>query len=145
MFAPRLKSRDRFARRGTVGFEALLVLPLLLAVIFGGIGIADLVTAEQQMDEASGRAARTAALTGSKKQARETLRAVLGAERANKAKIYIGRVGGKEDDRAETLSIPPGELFEVRIELEAQHATATSFAPVRGSELLVGRTVMQRE
>jgi hypothetical protein len=45
----------------------------------------------------------------------------------------------------EVHPVRSGELLEVRIELEAKSATATRLVPIRGSELLITRTVMQRE
>lgn len=127
------------SRRGTVAFETLMVLPLFLALLLGMVGIADLLIAEQMVAEASGRAARTAALGGTEEQVRDSVRAVLGASRADKAKITVLSVDG------EPGPVPPGGLIEVRVELEARHATSTRLAPVGGDESVVGRSVMQRE
>ena len=138
-------------RRGAVAFESLLILPLFLLVVVAAVGVADLVVTEQLVDEASGRAARTAALGGSEEQVKESVRAVLGAERAKHVTIHVGPVRRSAPSEHDTVgstgrdAVPPGGLIEVRIEIEARHATTTRLAPVSGTELLVGRTVMQRE
>ncbi len=139
MIALRPQARDRRTRRGVASFEAIFVLPIFLALVLGMAGIADLLIAEQLIGEASGRAARTAALGGSEEQVKESIRAVLGPDRADRAKIYVLAANG------EPGPIPPGGLIEVRIEIEARHATTTGLAPVSGNEPLVGRAVMQRE
>jgi hypothetical protein len=134
-----------------VSLETLLVLPIFLALALGMVGLADLLVAEQLLGEASGRAARTAALGGSEEQVRESIRAVLGSERAAHAKIYIGPVNGQSRDKGHGESehkdrlVAPGEMIEVRVEIAARHATVTFLTPVSGDEPLVGRTVMQRE
>ena len=86
-------SANRTARRGAVAFETLLFLPLFTLVMFGAVGIADLILAEQRLDEACGRAARCAAVGGSPEQVRACVVAVLGHERGKHAKIYVGPVG----------------------------------------------------
>jgi hypothetical protein len=168
MFAQRPNSSRPARRRGTAAAETLLVLPLFALLLAGMIGLADLLIAEQQLDEASGRAARCAALGGTEEQVRDTIRAVLGPERAKHATIHITPLGcenrpGRSDDRADRQAGTrddrqdghaddghhgrgsPCGLIEVRIELEARYATVTRLAPVRRSEKLVARTVMQRE
>lgn len=149
MFAQRTHSRERAVRRGSMAFEALLLLPLMLVVIFVGAGVADLVVAEQQVDEASGRAARAAALTGSKQAVRDAVRASLGPGRAQHAKIFVGPLGKAVEitntDSDDLIPIAHRESFEVRVEIEARYGTATRLAPVGGDEPLVGYTVMQRE
>ena len=155
MIARRPNPRKRAARRGTAAFEMLLMIPLLTLVIFGAAGIGDLIVTEQLIDESAGRAARTAAMGGSRKQVCETVYTVLGPNRAKHAKIYVGPVGGKDKDDyfncsdetaiEKPITVPSGELVEVRVELEAKYATVTRLAPVSGSEVLIGRTVMQRE
>jgi len=139
MFAPRPLVPRHHARRGAAAFETVLVLPVFLALLLGMVGIADLIITEQLLIEASCRGARAAALGGSPEQVRECVRAVLGEERCRRATIHVGPAGD------EPGPVPPGGLIEVRVELEARHATATGLAPVRGDEPLVGRTVMQRE
>ena len=139
MIAPRPQAHDLRARRGVASFEAIFVLPIFLALLLGTAGIADLLIAEQLIGEASGRAARTAALGGSEEQVRESISAVLGPDRAGRAKIYIGAANGDPGP------VPPGGLIEVRIEIETRHATTTGLAPVSGDEPILGRTVMQRE
>lgn len=161
MLARRPTSRKAPARRGAISFEALLILPLFTLVIFGAVGIADLVITEQLIDEASGRGARVAALGGSREQVEEAVRAVIGPERMKHAKVHIGPAarGGKKNDKNDDndrkrkdrdddsgeRAVPPGGLLEVRVELPARHATATRLAPIRATETLVGRTVMQKE
>jgi len=143
MLSPRPRprtSRERNARRGSIATETLLVLPLLLLVVLGMVGLADLIISEQMLAEAGGRAARAAALGKSPEEISAAARSVLGDERAANATISVRPVGGQENE-----PVPPGGLIEVRIELAARHATTTSLALVSPDEVLVGRAVMQRE
>ena len=117
----------------------LLALPLLMIVVLGLVGLADLQVTEQLMNEAAGRAARTAALGGSKHQIEETVRIVLGPTRAEHATILVHAADGSDGP------VPPGGLLEVRIAIASRNATTTPFVPVSGDEILVGRAVMQRE
>jgi Flp pilus assembly protein TadG len=140
MFAQRCYSRNRRTRRrGIYTIELLLALPVFLALLVGMVGLADLLVTEQLLAEASGRAARAAALGGSEEQIKEAVRAVLGPERTERTRIRVGAANGQSGP------VPPGGLIEVRVEIEAQYATVTGFAPVRNDEVLLGRTVMQRE
>ncbi len=127
-------------RRGLVAAEALLILPLFLLVAVGMVGIADLLIAEQLVDEASGRGARAAAIRGSQEDVEAAVLAVLGEERAKEAKITAQGIDGTE-----LKLVPPGALLEVRVELDVKQATMTRLAPVFGSEPIAGRTVMLRE
>ncbi len=149
-------------RVGAVAFEALFVLPLFSMIVVGTVGLGDLLVAEQLLSEASARGARTAALGGTDEQIRDAVRAVLGPQRAERANIFIfpvsdppagnnseglpkdsdGRPNGTADEK---WHCRPGELIEVRVQLEAQYATATQFCPVGSHELLVGRAVFQCE
>lgn len=143
MFSPHplaRPSRSRPARRGSVATETLLVLPLLLLVVLGMVGLADLIISEQLLAEAGGRAARAAALGKSDEEIAAAARSVLGDERAANATICVRPVNGRCDE-----PVPPGGLFEVRIEIAARHATTTRLALIDPDEVLVGRAVMQRE
>ncbi len=183
---PLTRPLARTGRRGAVAIEALFVILLLTIVVCGAFGLADLIIAEQRLDEACGRAARCAACGGTPDQIRECVIAVLGPERGKRAKIYVGPVGhrgnkghdkghdeghpghdrdrdgrddhdrgrgpdiGKghqnhDDSNFECHAVRCGELLEVCIELDACAATTTRLAPVRGSERLLARAVMQRE
>jgi Flp pilus assembly protein TadG len=115
------------------------VVPLFMALVLGLMGLADLLITEQLLGEASGRGARTAALGGSEEQVKEAVRSVLGKDRADKADIVVRAADGTEGP------VPPGGLLEVRVELKVRDGTATGFAPVARDEVLIGRTVMQRE
>jgi len=86
---PSLSTTTRARRRGIAAIELLLITPVFLLVLAGMIGFADLIIAEQKMDQASGRVARIASMGGSEDQMREALVAVLGPERAKHAKIKI--------------------------------------------------------
>jgi Flp pilus assembly protein TadG len=119
--------------------ELFFVLPLLLILTLGMVGLADLLIAEQLVTEASGRGARVIALGGTEDQAKDAIQAVIGPDRTDKANIVF--VTTTDDGQP----IPPGGLIEVRIELETQYATVTQFAPVASDDLVIGRTVMQRE
>lgn len=155
MRAPRPLPSKRAARRGSVSFEALLVLPLLLMVVCGGVGLADLLVSEQMIDEASAKAARTAALGGSAERVRQTARAALGPKRAEHAEITVRVIRAEkaderrddpEQDRGGDDYHPaPGDLLEVRVTIPARHATATALAPIKGGKELVGRSVIQHE
>lgn len=138
MFAPRRHTRKQ-QRRGTLTIELLLALPVFMALVVGMVGMADLLITEQMLSEASGRAARAAALGGTEEQVQDAVRSVLGPERAERATIHVGRADGSLEP------VAPGALIEVRVEIEAQFATATRLAPIRSDEILIGRTVMQRE
>jgi Flp pilus assembly protein TadG len=118
----------------------MLVLPLLLLVVLGMVGLADLIISEQMLAEAGGRAARAAALGKSDEEIAAAARSVLGDERAANATISVRPVGGRENE-----PVPPGGLVEVRIEIAARHATTTRLALVDPDEVLIGRAVMQRE
>src|SRR5262249_29938975 len=139
MLAPTRATPSRRPRRGYVSIELLLILPVFLALVLGMVGLADMLVAEQLLAEASGRGCRCAAMGGNEEQVKEAVRSVLGPDRAERAKIRVGRADGS------CGSVPPGGLLEVRVELEAQFATMTHLAPVASDELLLGRTVMQRE
>lgn len=142
MLARHPASRDRRTlrgRHGNVAVEMFFVVPLFLVIVLGLVGLADLLITEQLLGEASGRGARTAALGGSEAQVKESVRAVLGKNRADQAKITVRAADGSK------APVPPGGLVEVLIELEVKNATATGLAPVSGDEVLIGRTVMQRE
>src|SRR5262245_34764487 len=111
--SPSAKRNVRKARRGVITIELLLALPGFLALIFGMVGLADLLVAEQLLAEASGRAARTAALGGSEEQVKEAVRSILGPERTDRATIHVRPANGGSGP------VPPGGLIEVRIEIEA--------------------------
>jgi hypothetical protein len=139
MFARRHSLRKRSPRRGVVTLELLLALPVFLALVFGMVGLGDLLVTEQLLAEASGRAARAAALGGSEEQIKDAVRSILGPDRTEHATIHVGRADGKSGP------VPPGGLIEVRVEIESRYATVTHLAPVSDDEKLLGRTVMQRE
>ncbi len=129
----------REVRRGSTAVEALLVLPLLLAVAAGLVGLADLLVAEQLVGEASVRAARVAALGGDETEVRQVVAAVLGPARAARAQVIIGRPDGQ------TSPIAPGEPLEVRVEITVRDATMTWLVPAPPSEPLIGRAIMLKE
>ena len=89
----RVPSR-RTGRRGVAAFELLLLLPILLLLLAGMVGVADLLIAEQRLDEAAARAGRVAAMGGSREQVEEAIVAVLGPDRAQHATISITPVPG---------------------------------------------------
>jgi hypothetical protein len=143
-----------------MALELLLTLPL---VVFAGVlmvGIADLVIAEQKLDEASGRAGRIVAMGGSEQDVRNMLAAFLGAERAHHATVTITPLHRPEispstdysamEMEATNFAVSPAggikhrELIEVRIELDVGHATVTKMVPLGRDEKLIGRTVVLR-
>lgn len=132
-------SRKSPARRGSATMELLLLTPIFMLTATGMIGLADLCITDQLIFDAACRGGRTAALGGSQEQVEESIRALLGPERTRHATITVGPADGSTDP------VPPGGLIEVRIEIEAGAATATGLAPLGSSELLIGRTVIQRE
>jgi len=115
------------------------MLPILLLVVVGMVGLVDLIVAEQMLSEASGRGARIAAFGGTDDQVQEAVKATLGPDRTDHAKIYVVRT------TADQKPIPQGGMIEVRIELDVRHATTTRLAPINPDEVLVGRAVMPRE
>lgn len=139
MLALRLTARERNKRRGVAVVEMAIILPIVLLMIFGMAGLADLLVTEQLLSEASGRAARTAALGGTDEQVKAAVAATLGPQRAQHVAIYVGAADGSKGP------VPPGGLIEVRLEVKAGDATATRLFPIRADEVLVGRTVMQKE
>ena len=146
MFAPSRVPTECRGRRGSVAVEALFILPLLLLVVLGGVGIADLIIAEQIVDEASGRAARTAATGGSKERIRTTALAALGPERAKHAEVTVTVLGRqKKSDHDDEYDPAPGELLEIRVTVPARSATATRLAPLKSDAVLIGRSVIQHE
>lgn len=159
MLALRPLVRNRRARRGMVSTETLLVLPLFLTVVLGMVGLADLLIAEQLLNEASARGARVAAVGGSDEQIKDAIQAILGPDKMANATIYVGRPhranqseshghDGQWQQNAENQQgrpIWPGELIEVRIEIQAQNATTTSLIHFCPNQQLIGRTVMQLE
>ncbi len=126
-------------RRGAVAMETLLSVPLVGLLVAGAIGIADLIVAEQLVQEASARAARVAALGGDDAQIRQTVAAVLGSRRAQAAQVLVGSPAD------EPGPLPPGQLIEVRVELSVSDATVTPLVPLSGSETVVGRSVVLKE
>lgn len=144
-------------RHGVAAVELLLVTPILLAIAIGMVGLADLIIAEQKVDEASGRAARVAALGGSDDQIEAAVRATLGSDRASvrltpiRAPRPASAEGGHDrteaDEGAADTDKGSGhlELIEVRVEIEVRHVAATRFVPTSRTEKLVGRTVVQRQ
>ena len=158
---PSRPPRRSTRRHGLAAVELLLVAPVLLGLATGMIGLADLIIAEQKVDEASGRAARVAALGGSDDQIEAAVRATLGPDRAKHANIHLTPIraprdagaGGGHDDRPEkgdgATDEDKGtghlELIEVRVEIEVRHIATTRFVPTAGTDKLVGRTVVQRQ
>lgn len=126
-------------RTGVVTLETTLLLPLLLVVLVGAIGLLDLTVAGRTLDEAAGIGARIAAADGGDADVRAAIQAVLGTSRAEHAIIYVVR------ETPDGQPIPPGGLIEVRVELEALYATATRFAHVSPDRVLTGRAVMPRQ
>jgi hypothetical protein len=157
MSALRPQSHNPRTRRGAVAFEALIVLPLFSLIVIGMVGLADLIISEQLLAEASARGARTAALGGTEDQIRDSILAVLGPQRGEHVSIHVFPVSAltndekpensvyRQSDGRDNWKCRPGELIEVRIELECQYAAATRFCPVSPNELLIGRSVMQCE
>lgn len=147
--------------------EALFVLPIFSLITLGLVAISDLIVAEQLLSEASARGARTAALGGTEDQIREAVFSVLGPARSQYATIYVTPVTNCGDNshnqqRGESPdAVPvspssgnnppggwkcrPGQLVEVRVEVDVGHATVLSFCPVCPSEKLVGCSVTQCE
>lgn len=139
MLPRRPRSLDR-SRHGSIATEALLTLPLLLLLLAGLVGLADLLISEQMLAEASGRAVRAAALGKSDDEIIDAVRSVLGEERTASATICVRPIDGDYGD-----PVQPGQLVEVRVELAARSATATPLALVDPDEILFGRSVMQKE
>ena len=125
-------------RPASVSLEALFVLPVLLLVVVALVEFAMLIAAEQKLAEASGVAARTAAVGRSDDDAREAVKAVLGKTQYDAAKVKIDR---RHDDHL-------GDLVEVRIDLPAKAAAPCvlrSCGVKISDDTLIGRTLMRAE
>lgn len=126
------------SRQASVSMEALLVLPVLLLVVFALVEFAMLLATEQKLAEASGLAARTAAVGRSDADAKEAVKAVLGPRQYEAADVTIAR---RHDDRL-------GDLVEVRIDLPAKAAAPCllrSCGVKMSDDTLIGRTLMRAE
>lgn len=160
MLRHRLLVRLSTRRRGVVATELLLTLPLIVLLGVFLVGLADLVVAEQKLDEASGRAGRIIAMGGSEQDVRMMLNAFLGPERAQHAQVTITPLNrpelsfatdsfAMEIDATNFTDAPAAnnkhrELIEVRIELDVRRATVTTLVPLGRDEKLIGRTVVLR-
>lgn len=132
--------RHRLAdgRPGSVTFEAMLVIPVLLVVVVGLVEFAMTLTAEQKLAEASGLAARVGSLGRSEDDIKQAVKASLGQRQFETAKVSTRRW---RDAHA-------GDLIEVRIDLPAKAATLNVLRPIGidlSGETLTGRTVMRVE
>jgi Flp pilus assembly protein TadG len=147
--------------------EALFVLPIFSLITIGLVGISDLLVAEQLLSEASARGARTAALGGTEEQIRDAVNAVLGPVRSQYATITVTSLNNSGDTdhhnnkhytpgaTPDAAPVPPGspggwkcrpgQLIQVCVQLDVQHATCTHFCPVCGCEQLSGCSVIQCE
>jgi hypothetical protein len=134
----RRPNRRPGSRPASVSLEALFVLPVLLLVVVALVEFAMLLAAEQKLAEASGVAARTAAVGRSDADARHAVRAVLGDRQYDAAEVKIDR---RHDARL-------GDLVEVRIDLPAK-AAAPCVLRACGVKMtddtLIGRTLMRAE
>ncbi|MCS6865235.1 MAG: hypothetical protein RMJ56_16420 [Gemmataceae bacterium] len=160
VFRPHSRKRWHIGSRGVVSVELLFTLPLVVLAGFLMVGIADLVIAEQKLDEAAGRAGRIVAMGGSEQDVRNMLTAFLGPERAQHTQVTLTPLkrpeilpsadsAAMEMEAANFADAPPvgakhRELIEVRIELEVRHATVTALVPLGRTEKLIGRTVVPR-
>jgi Flp pilus assembly protein TadG len=121
-----------------VTFEALLVLPILLAVVLGLVEFAMLLTAEQKLAEASGLAARAGATGRSDEDVKQAVKTVLGDKQYAHAKVHMNRW----EDRH------TGPMIEVQVQLPAKVASTNVLRSVGldlSGETLTGRTVMRVE
>ena len=87
----------RLPRRGIVIFEALAAIPLFLIVLLGGVGMADLLITEQLVSEASGRAARKAAMGGSTEEIDAVVRGAAVVLNGDGQRRDAARVGGRRE------------------------------------------------
>jgi Flp pilus assembly protein TadG len=129
----------RRSRRGTIAWEALLVVPVLAAFLLAAVQMGMLLAAEQRLAEASGQAARVRALGGTDAQMNEAVRRVLGDARYAAATVRYNDC----DHR-----VPQGELVLVRVELPTAAAAPVVFDLVGSTflgETLVGQTAMPKE
>lgn len=134
----RPRPRRRNDRPASVSFEALLVIPVLLAVVVALVEFAMLIAAEQKLAEASGVACRTAAVGRSDDDCRHAVKAVLGKKQYDAADIKIDR---RRDPHC-------GDVVEVCIHLPAKAAAPCvlrSCGVKLTDDTLVGRTYMRAE
>lgn len=126
------------SRPASVTLEAALVLPILLVVVVALAEFAMVIAAEQRLAEASGVAARTAAVGRSDADAKAAIKAVLGDTQYQAADVAIDR---RKDPHL-------GEVVEVRVKLPAKAAAPCvlrSCGVKLSDDTLIGRTLMRVE
>jgi hypothetical protein len=128
----------RSDRAGSVSFEALLVIPVLLLVVLGLVEFSMELTAEQKLAEASGLAARTGSLGRSDDDIKAAVKATLGPKQYEKVNVVTRR----------WKDVKAGDMIEVRVELPAKAASLNLLRTIGidlSGETLTGRTVMRVE
>ena len=128
----------RISRRGSGAFEALLVIPILLAVVLAVVEFALILSAEQKLAEASGVGCRTGSLGHSDHDVRAAVKAVIGDQKYDPDRVHIRRWN---DPHA-------GPMIEVRVDLPAKAASPNLLRSVGidlSGDTLTGRTVMRVE
>lgn len=128
----------RSNRLATVSIEALFVVPILLVLAMAVVEFSLLIAAEQKLAEASGVAARTAAVGRSDADVKAAVKAILGPKQYSAADVDIAR---KYDRHL-------GDVVEVRIALPAKVAAPCvlrSCGVKMSADKLVGRTLMRVE
>jgi Flp pilus assembly protein TadG len=132
----RLLNRNK--RVGSIAFEALLVVPVLLLIIAALVEFALVVSAEQKLAEASGLAARVGSTGRSEDDIKQAVKTVLGTKQYERATVYTQR---RNDPHT-------GSVIEVRVELPAKVVSLNLLHSIGldlSGETLTGRTVMRME
>lgn len=125
-------------RNGSISFEALLVLPVLLAVLLAVVEFGMIMASEQKLAEASGVGARTGSLGHSDEDVRAAVKAVLGPKQFEKGSVEVQR----------WIDPHTGSMIEVRVQLPAAAASPNLLRSIGvdlSDETLTGRTVMRIE
>ncbi len=128
----------RNSRRGSGAFEALIVIPILLAIVLAVVEFAMILSAEQKLAEASGVGCRTGSLGHSDHDVKAAVKAVIGDKRYDPDRIHIRRWKDKH----------AGPMIEVKVEMPATAASPNLLRSVGidlSGDTLTGRTVMRVE
>jgi hypothetical protein len=141
-----MKMPPKKQRKGSLTFELLLVLPILLILMVGMIQMSLTLMCRQQLLGASREAARVAALGGNHKSVVLAAKQCLGDGRLGEAEILLTTGEGKPIRSAQ--EVRSGESIQVWISIPAEQAVPNflAFAGFQSKdELIVARTVMRKE
>lgn len=139
-------SRSGLGRPASVTLEALLVLPVLLVVVLGGVELGLLVSTRHQLWGACREVGRLAACGHERVRLEGVLAQYLGEASSSKAELILA------DENGQTVfqpsDIPSGQIISVTLRLPATSA-APDLLRVFGlslrDQIMEARTVWRRE